>query len=294
MDRFQAMQVFVAVVDTGSFVGAASALGMSRPAVSRHVSELEARLGVRLLQRTTRKLSLTGEGETFHARCKSVLAEVEEAEAEAQSRSDQAAGLLKITVPTSYGQIRLAPLWGDFLARHPRVRLDVTLSDRFVDLVEEGYDLAVRVARLPSSSLVSRRLGQTRPVLCASPRYLRRHGTPKQPSDLAKHALVTYSLLATGDTWALQGPQGLVAVKAQARMATNSGDTCRAVALAHGGIILQPDFLVGDDLAAGRLVEVLPQWRAPELDIHAVYPTRKHLSPKVRVLVDYLAQALGA
>lgn len=290
------MQVFVAVVDAGSFVGAAGALGMSKPAVSRHVSELEARLGVRLLQRTTRKLSLTGEGEAFYARCKLVLAEVEEAEAEVQSRSAQAAGLLKITVPTSYGLIRLAPLWGDFLARHPRVRLDVTLSDRFVDLVEEGYDLAVRVARLPSSSLVSRRLASTRPVLCASPRYLRRHGTPQQPADLARHALINYSLLATGDTWTLQGPgesPEQVAVKVQARMTTNSGDTCRAVALAHGGIILQPDFLVGDALAAGQLLEVLPEWRALEMGIHAVYPTRKHLSPKVRVLVDYLAKALG-
>lgn len=293
MDRFQEMRVFVAVVEAGSFVGAADALNLSKAAVSRTVSELELRLGVRLLHRTTRRLSLTEEGEVFFARCKDLLAAVAEAEAEVSERRGQAVGALKVSAPFSYGVLRLAPLWGSFMAAHPQIRLDVTLSDRFVDLVDEGFDLAVRIARLPSSSLVSRRLSATRLVLCASPRYLRKHGRPRRPADLAGHAVLAYSLLAAGDTWEFEGPQGPEPVRVQPLMRSNSGDTCRAVALAHQGIVLQPDFLVGEDVQAGRLVELMPEYRSPELGVYAVYPSRKHLLPKVRRLIDHLAQALG-
>jgi DNA-binding transcriptional LysR family regulator len=294
MDRFQEMRVFATVVDAGSFVAAADALDMSKAAVSRHVAELEARIGVRLLHRTTRRLSLTGEGEVFYGRCKDLLAGVEEAEAEVSERSGQAVGVLKVSAPFSFGVLRLAPLWGGFLAAHPQIKLDVMLSDRLVDLVEEGFDLAVRIGRLASSSLVSRQLSATRMILCASREYLKRHGTPKAPADLAQHAVLAYSLLATGDTWEFTGPQGSVAVKVTPRMHTNSGDTCRAVALAHQGIVLQPSFLVADDLRSGALVEVLPAYRSAELGVHAVYPSRKHVLPKVRLLIDYLAQELAA
>jgi DNA-binding transcriptional LysR family regulator len=293
MDRFQEMRVFVAVVEAGSFVGAADAVALSKAAVSRIVSELEQRLGVRLLHRTTRRLSLTDEGEVFFARCKDLLAGVEEAEAEITERSGQAVGVLKVSAPFSYGVLRLAPLWGGFLAAHPQIQLEVTLSDRFVDLVDEGFDVAIRIARLPSSSLVSRRLSATRMVLCASPGYLKRHGTPHQPADLAGHAVLAYSLLAAGDTWEFEGPDGPVAVRVQSRMRSNSGDICRAVALADQGIVLQPAFLVGEDLEAGRLVELMPEYKSPELGVYAVYPSRKHLLPKVRVLIDYLVAALG-
>lgn len=292
MDRFQEMRVLVAVVEAGSFVGAADALNMSKAAVSRILSELEARLRVRLLHRTTRRLSLTHEGELFFARSKELLAGVEEAEAEITERSGQAVGALKISAPFSFGVQRLAPLWGAFMAAHPQIHLEVTLSDRFVDLVDEGFDLAIRIARLSSSSLVSRKLSSTRIVLCASPRYLRAHGKPRHPSELARHAVLAYSLLAQGDTWEFEGPEGPLAVKVQARMRTNSGDVCRAVALAHQGIVFQPDFLVGDDLRAGTLVELMPEYRAPELGVYAVYPSRKHLLPKVRLLIDHLANAL--
>lgn len=292
MDRFQEMSVFAAVVDAGSFVGAADALEMSKPAVSRHVAELEARLGVRLLHRTTRRLSLTEEGEVFYARCKELLGELEEAEAEITSRTGKAAGQLKVSAPVSFGLLHLAPLWAGFMARHPDVVLDVTLSDRMVDLVEEGFDLAVRVARLPSSSLVGRKLSSTRSVLCASPEYLKAHGTPQHPSELARHTVIAYSLLSTGDTWSFEGPQGAVSVRVEPRMRTNSGDTCRAAALGHQGIIIQPTFLVGDDLRSGALVELMPQYRGIELGVYALYPTRKHVLPKVRLLVDYLVAAL--
>ncbi|MDH5537937.1 MAG: LysR family transcriptional regulator [Rhizobacter sp.] len=292
MDKFQEMRVFAAVVDAGSFVKASDTLAMSKAAVSRHVAELEARLGVRLLHRTTRKLSLTDEGTVFHARCASLLADVDEAEAEITSRSGQATGLLKVNVPVTFGILHLAPLWSDFMAHNPDLRLDVTLADRFVDLVEEGYDLAVRIARLQSSSLISRRLTWTRMVLCASPAYLREHGTPSHPSQIADHAVLAYSLLATGDQWEFDGPDGRVVVKVSPRMRTNSGDTCLALALQHRGIVLQPSFLVGAELRSGALVEILPGYCAGELGVYAVYPSRQHVAPKVRLLIDYLAREL--
>jgi DNA-binding transcriptional LysR family regulator len=293
MDKFLEMQVFAAVVDAGSFVKAADALHLSKAATSRYMSELESRLGVRLLHRTTRKLSLTQEGEVFHARCRELLAAVDEAEAEMTSHAGAAVGLLRVNVPFSFGLMYLAPLWAEFMKRHPRVTLDVTLSDRLVDLVDEGYDLAVRIARLPSSSLISRQLTSTRMILCASPAYLREHGTPEHPSQIAQHAVIAYTLLSTGEQWELQGPQGPVTVKVTPRLRTNSGETCCAAALQHQGIVLQPSFLVGEHLKSGALVEVLPQYRAGELGVYAVYPTRKHVAPKVRMLIDFLAAALA-
>jgi DNA-binding transcriptional LysR family regulator len=291
MDKFQEMRAFVTVVDAGSFVRAAEVLNLSKTAVSRLVGELESRLGTRLLHRTTRKLSLTQEGEVFHERCKLLLEGIEEAEAELTAHSGEAIGQLRVNVPVTFGLLHLAPLWPNFMALHPKVVLDVTLSDRVVDLVEEGYDLAVRIARLPSSSLVSRQLTSTRLVLCASPDYLHRHGMPSHPSELARHAVIAYTLLSMGEQWEFEGPAGSVSVKVLPRMRTNSGDTCCAAALQHLGIVLQPSFLVGAHLASGALVEVLPQYRSIELGVYAVFPTRKHLTPRVRALIDFLVNA---
>jgi DNA-binding transcriptional LysR family regulator len=291
MDRFQEMRAFVAVVSEGSFVRGAEALNLSKTAVSRLVGELEGRLGTRLLQRTTRRLSLTPEGEVFLERCKDLLDGVDEAEAELSTRTGEVIGQLRVNVPFTFGLLHLAPLWPRFMDQHPKVTLEVSLADRFVDLVEEGYDLAVRIARLPSSSLVGRQLASTRIVLCASPEYLRRHGTPAHPGEIARHTVIAYTLLATGDHWEFLGPDGPVGVKVRPRMRTNSGDTCCAAAVGHQGIVLQPSFLVGPLLASGQLVEVLPQYRAVELGIYALYPSRKHLTPKVRALVDFLAEA---
>ncbi|HEX6362404.1 MAG TPA: substrate binding domain-containing protein, partial [Albitalea sp.] len=241
--------------------------------------------------RTTRRLSLTEEGQVFHARCKELLAEIAEAEAEITTGIADASGLVRVNAPVSFGILHLAPLWGRFRALHPKVTLDVTLNDRVVDLVEEGYDLAVRIAALPSSSLVSKRLSATRMVLCASPRYLAEQGTPRHPHELAEHAVMAYSYLATKDEWHFDGPEGRVSVRTQPWIRTNSGDTCRTAALDHRGVVLQPDFMVGEDVRAGRLVELLPDYRAMELGIHAVYPTRKHVSPKVRLLIDFLVES---
>ena len=289
MDRFLEMQTFNAVVDAGSFVKAADTLAMSKAAVSRHVADMETRLGVRLLHRTTRRLSLTGEGQVFYARCKDLLAELDEAEAEITSRSKAASGLLRVNAPVTFGILHLAPLWGVFKARNPEVTLDITLADRVVDLVEEGYDVAIRIATLDSSTLVSRRLATTRMALCASPRYLAQQGLPQHPSELTRHAVISYSYWATKDEWRFDGPHGPVSVKTRPCIHTNSGDTCRAAALAHQGVILQPTFLVGRDLSDGSLVELMPEFRSIELGIYAVYPTRKHVSAKVRALIDFLA-----
>lgn len=290
MDRFLEMQTFNAVVEAGSFVKAADALDLSKAAVSRYVVEMEARLGVRLLHRTTRRLSLTEEGKVFYARSKELLGELQEAEDEITARSDAASGLLRINAPFTFGILHLAPLWGQFKALHPKVTLDVTLADRLVDLVEEGYDVAIRIAALENSSLVSRKLATTRIVLCASPQYLAQHGTPQHPSELARHAIISYSYRADKDEWKFTGPAGPVSVKTKPCIQTNNGDTCRAAALSHQGVILQPTFLVGQDLADGTLVELMPSYRSEELGIYAVYPTRKHVSAKVRVLIEFLAK----
>ena len=293
MDRFEEMRSFLAVVDAGSFVGAADATGQSKAALSRHVAALEQRLGVRLLHRTTRRLSLTDEGRHFHTRARELLAQVEEVECELSARTAEASGLLRINAPLTFGVLHLAPLWGRFAQANPKVSLDVMLNDRMVDVVEEGYDLAIRITNLPSSQLISRKLASTRMVACASPGYLRQHGKPKQPADLTGHRIISYSYWAMRDEWRFAGPAGEASVRTRPFMHTNNGDTCRAAALDHQGIILQPDFLIGPDLQSGALVEVMPGYRSIDIGIHAVYASREHLPGKTRKLVDFLVEAFA-
>ncbi len=290
MDKLREMSSFVAVVDAGSFVGAAEALGMSKAATSRHVADLEQRLGVRLLHRTTRRISLTAEGIAFHARCREVLASVDEAEAEITAHSSAPSGVLRINAPLTFGVLHLAPLWGRFTSLYPRVSLDVTLGDRVVDLIDEGYDLGIRITSAPAPMLVNRRLASTRMVLCASPQYLREQGTPAHPRDLATHRAISYSYWSTRDAWEFEGPEGRVSVNISACIHTNNGDTCRLAALNHQGVILQPTFIVGEDLRRGSLVELMPAYRSVELGVYAIYPTRKHLPLKVRRLIDFLVE----
>lgn len=293
MDKFLEMKVFAAVVDAGSFTGASHGLDMSKAAVSRYVADLEQRLGVRLLHRTTRKLSPSTEGEIFYARCRELLDNLDQAEAEITSRSGEATGLLKANVPVTFGVMHLAALWPAFLERHPKLDLDITLSDRIVDLVEDGFDLAVRIGQLPASSLISRKLASTRLVLCAAPDYLARRGEPLHPYDLLQHDVISYSLFSTGETWRFTGPDGELSVKVAPRVRTNSGDTCRAAALQAQGIVLQPTFIVGADLAQGRLREIMPAYRSIEMGVYAVYPSRQFVTPKVRLLIDYLVEAFA-
>lgn len=291
MDKFQEMQSFVAVVDAGSFVRAADVLDTSKAAVSRHVADLEQRLGVRLLNRTTRKLSLTDDGQTFYHQCTEIIAALDDAEGELSSRSAEASGLVRISAPVTFGILHLAPLWGVFLNQHPKVTLDVSLSDRTVDLVEDGFDLAIRVSQTPHPSLIGRKLATTRMVMCASPKYLKRKGTPRHPHDLMHHDVISYSYWYTRDEWKFDGPDGPVAVKTNPRLHANSGDTCRAAALAHQGIILQPDFLIREDLRAGTLKEIMPTYKTGELGIYAMYASRRQLPLKLRHLIDFLVEA---
>ena len=290
MDKVQEMTSFVAVVDAGSFIGAADATGVTKAAISRHVADLERRLGVRLLHRTTRRLSLTDEGRTFYSRSRDLLAGIDEAEAELSASSTEPTGLLRITAPLTFGVLHLAPLWARFTAEHAQVSLDITLSDRVADLVEEGFDLAVRISRLPNSTLVSRQLGITRMLLCASPAYLEAHGTPHAPAELASHAVLAYSYWP--DDWQFTTADGRIErVTVKPFMRSNNGDTSRVAALAGQGITLQPDFIVGDDVREGRLIHLLPTHDAGTIGIHAVYASRKHLPVKVRRMVDFLAAA---
>jgi len=292
MDQLRQMQTFVAVVQAGSFVGAAERLDTSKALVSRMVLDLETHLGTRLLNRTTRRLSLTDAGSDYVERCRQILEDVADADAAASQGASQINGRIKLNAPLTFGNLHLAPLWGEFLKLHPHMELDIHLTDRVVDLVDEGFDMAVRIARLGSSTLVSRTLTHDRMVMCASPSYLRNAAAIGALQDIAQHSVMAYSWWSGGDEWQFEDAQGKPhQVLTHPRLRANSGDTCRAAALADQGIIYQPQFLVGEDLRTGRLQRVLPQLRGPDIAISVVYPSRKHLPGKVRAMVDFLVAA---
>ncbi|MYM22115.1 LysR family transcriptional regulator [Duganella sp. FT135W] len=294
MDRLRALEVFVEVVKRDGFARAAEALDTSPANVTRYISDLEAHLQTRLLNRSSRKMSLTSSGEALFERAKSILDDVAEAEAIVSSATMQPHGVLRINAPLSFGVLHLAPLWAKFMRLYPEVQLDVALIDRVVDIVEEGYDMAVRISRAGSTSNVARKLASSRNVLCASPDYIQQHGMPRTPTDLLQHACIGYSYAATADEWHMLDASGAAhAVKVRCVMHTNNGDTARAAALGGLGVIWQPTFLVGADLRAGRLQRVLPDYHMPDMDVLAVYPSRRHLSAKVRVMIDFLVQELA-
>lgn len=290
MDRLAAMQTFAKVVETGSFTRAAEALGISRTMATVHVGRLEEHLRVRLLNRTTRRLSLTEAGTAYYERYSTLLAEMDSLESSLEAMAEEPAGVLKVSAPVSFGVLHLAGALAEFAERHPAVRYDVSLNDRTVDLVEEGYDLAIRIARLVDSSLVARRIASTTLCVCASPGYVKRHGAPKHPRELASRQCLGYAYAGRGDKWALDGPDGTTEVRVRAESRANNGDLLRMLAVHGHGIALLPDFIVADDLKAKRLVVLLPGFHAGELGIFAVYPSRKFLSAKVRALVDFLAR----
>lgn len=289
MDRWVAMQVFTQVVESGSFSKAAARLDLSATAVSRHIADLENRLQTRLLNRTTRRLSLTESGRSFHGRCVELLRDLEEAEQEASRASVVPRGNIRLTSSVIFGVRHLAPAVAQFIADYPAVSFDVQLSDRIVDLVEEGFDLAVRIGGSGSENLVARRLGETRIVPCASPAYLRRHGTPKTPQDLAAHNCFTYEYLTPKYQWRYIDRNGTERrMRTSGNLHSNNGDMLAEVAARGAGIVFEPGFIVGPDIRAGRLVPLLQDYAVPPMPIYAVYPTRRHLSAKVRVFVDFL------
>jgi DNA-binding transcriptional LysR family regulator len=291
MDRLRALEVFVEVVRKDGFARAAESLDTSPANVTRYISDLEAHLQTRLLNRSSRKMSLTSSGEALFERAKSILEDVAEAEAIVSSATMQPHGLLRINAPLSFGVLHLAPLWAKFMRQYPDVQLDVALIDRVVDIVEEGYDMAIRISRGGSASNVARKLASSHNFLCAAPDYIARHGMPATPADLQQHRCIGYSYAATADEWQLLDQAGKpLAVKVNCIMHTNNGDTARAAALGGLGVIWQPSFLIGEDLRAGRLVRLLPDYHMPDIDVLAVYPSRRHLSAKVRVMIDFLVE----
>jgi DNA-binding transcriptional LysR family regulator len=292
-DSLSSMAVFAKVVEAQSFTAAAAALGMSKSAVSKHVSRLEDRLGARLLNRTTRRLSLTETGRAFYDRCARVVAEAEEAEEAVTRLQSEPRGTLKVNAPMSFGALHIAPAIPDFLARHPDLKIDMTLNDRFVDLVEEGYDVAIRIAKLADSSLIARRLCADRRLVVASPGYFVRAGEPKTPDDLLGHNCLSYSYMSVQDQWqfAIGGMQRSVAVDGNLR--ANNGDAIRQAVLAGLGVAILPAFIIGNDLQEGRLKVVLQEFTPARTSVYAVYPHSRHLSAKVRVFVDYLAARFG-
>lgn len=294
MDLFYSMRMYVAVVDGGSFATAADKLEISRAMVSKQIQKLEEHLGTRLMNRTTRRLSLTEMGRAFYERSVQIMHDVEEAEQVAGHMTRTPQGVLRVTIPLSYGQHRLATIIGAYTQAYPQVQLDIALSDRKVDLIEDGFDLAVRIGALPQSDLIARKIGGVRSIVCASPGYVARHGAPQTPEQLRSHACLGYTLTGSGADWRFETPDGPLVVPIAGPIRADNGDIIRLAALSGAGILFQPHFIVGDDLAAGRLVQLLPAWQSAELGVYAVYPSRKHLSAKVRTFVDFLAQALGA
>lgn len=286
------MAIFAAVVESKSFTGAARRLGLSKAAVSKQVSRLEDRLGARLLNRTTRRLSLTEVGAAFYERCARIVTEAEEAELAVTRLNETPRGTLRMDVPVDFGIAYLVPLLPTFMLANPELKVDISFNDRFVDLVDEGYDLAVRIGQLPDSSLIARKVAESAAVICAAPGYWDRHGRPSHPSELAEHNCFAYSYLATGNEWRLTGKEGEIAVRVSGCLRANNGNALRQAAVAGLGVVATPVFMACDDLRAGRLEQVLRDYMPPRRGIHVVYPHNRHLSAKVRAFVDFLADAM--
>ena len=290
LDRLLAMNVFVKVVEQGSFVKAAARLNVSTSAVSRHVAELEAHLTTRLLNRTTRRISLTESGQAYFERALHLLADLEEAEAVVSSSTVTPRGTIRLTCSTSFGVPHLAPAIGAFQARYPEVRFDISASNHFVDLVEDGLDLAIRIGDLGNPNLIARKIGTMRLVACASADYLKRSGTPKHPNDLVTHNCFTYEYAPVKNQWRFQDrKKNEIKVRIDGSVHANNGEMLAAIAVAGAGIALEPDFIVKPLLESGALIEILPNFRPAPYNIYAVYPSRRHLSAKVRTFVDFLA-----
>lgn len=293
MDKLQAMRVFTTVVESGSFVRASEQLHLSPTATSRHVAELEKHLGAQLLQRSTRRLSLTDIGTGFYERCRQILADLEEAEAQAATAESQPRGMLRISLPHSFGLRYVAPLLPEFCKRYPELQIELRFSDRKVDLIEEGIDMAVRITGELQTSLVARRLAPVRIACCASPDYLRRQGPPQHPDDLRRHNCLTYSYAPTGNLWSFtqEGKPHDVPVKGS--LQANNGEMNRLAALDGLGIAMLPTFMVCDDLRNGRLIPVLQDFPIPQPHVHAVYLPGARRAARIKVMVEYLWDALG-
>lgn len=295
MTSLTEISIFVKVVELSSFTSAADALEMSQPVVSKAVTRLEEKLGARLLNRTTRRLSLTEAGSELYRRSVRALAEIEDAELEVARFQTEPRGTLRVSAPMSFSILHLASVLPTFLSTYPGVSMELLLDDRQVDLVEDRYDVAIRIGRLQDSNLIARKIAPCRQVLCASPGYLAKRGIPERPEDLLEHNCIVYSLLSTPREWRLTDGSGEThVVPVKGALHSNNGLVNRGAAIAGAGIVLLPMFYIGEELRRGELKQVLGEFTPPELAIYAVYPERRNLTPKVRAFVDFLAATFGS
>ena len=294
MDRLTSMAVFVAAADEGSLSKAARRFGLSASMAGKHVSAIEADLGIRLMQRSTRQLSLTDAGRAYHARCKRILEDVDDANREASDAQRTVRGVLRIAVPLTFGAMHLGNVIARFLDEHPAVAAEITLSDRYVDLLSEGIDVAIRIGRLLDSDLVARRLAPCRMVFCASPDFLQRFGTPRTVEELRRAPRLAFSEAVSAGDWTLTDPKGQThLIDGPVRVAANNTQMLLAAVLAGSGVAYGPTFVFGERIAAGDLIALLPDHRTSDLAIHALYPSARNISLKTRRFIDHLVQSFG-
>lgn len=291
MDRFENMGAFIRVVEAGSITAAADRLGVAKSAVSRRLKELEGHLGVELFHRTTRRMSLTDIGRAFYHQSVRIMEDVLEAELATSQAHATLKGGLKIALPSTFGLIHMGPAINEFSQDNPKIELDLDFNDREVDLIQEGFDLAIRIANLPDSSLIARRLAPIQFVMCASPSYLEQMGIPQSPDELSKHQCLVYSLLRDFEHWHLSNNNGKkIRVKIRPTLKASTGEFLKDAAVEGMGIILVPSFIVYKEIERGALVQILKEYKLPQLNAYAIYPQTRHLSQRVRAFVDFLVK----
>lgn len=285
--------VFTKVVETKSFTGAADALGLPKSTVSRKLAQLEERLGVRLVQRTTRKLALTEIGEAYYERCSRIVADIAAAEQLVTDMQSTPRGRLRVTASVDFSTRFLGEIVAEFLAQHPEINVELEATDRVVDLIEDGFDLAVRFGQMPESTLIARKLCNLHLILCASPAYLARRGAPQTVEELDEHDHVLFTPVSRNQTWTLANGDASYEFGRPARLATNNYGAVVDVARAGGGIALISEFMVTEEIKNGQLVRVLPDWQTRPTDVHAVYPARQNVPPRLTLFLDHLAKSLN-
>lgn len=294
MDKFASLNAFTRVVEEGGFAAAGRVLGLSRAQVNKSVIKLEEELRVHLLNRTTRAVAATPTGRAFYERARTILDDLAEAEAAIRDEQDEPRGVLKINAPMSFGTMHLAPALADFLLKHPQIRVELILNDRFVDPVAEGFDITVRIAeRADVTSLIDHEIVEVKRVICAAPEAIRRFGEPKAPKDLSDLPCLHYGNLPTGKTWRMVGPDGVVETRVNGVFCSNNGEVLRDAAIKGLGFTKLPTFIVGAELQEGRLVSVLPDYEAPSIFLTLLYPPNRHLSTRIRLLVEFFYERFG-
>jgi DNA-binding transcriptional LysR family regulator len=293
MDDLARMAIFARVVEEKSFSAAARRLDLSKSLVSKQITQLEKSVGARLLNRTTRALSVTEAGALFYEHCARIVEEAEEAKLAISRLQATPRGILRISAPVAFGRLHVASALPEFLKAHPELKVDMVTTDRFVDLADEGYDVVVRIVDQPAPNVVARRLAPLNRRICATPDYFARHGVPQTPADLERHNCLTYTYFNPQDLWRLRGPDGDISVRASGNLRLNDDDSLAEAVLRGLGIAILPTFIIGKDLQAGRLEAVLSEYVPIERHIYAVYLPNRHLSAKVRAFIDYFLERIG-